>query len=208
MLTIGTTPPAVTTPRVSFSTLAKIMGAATPIAQARLLRGHKYPTDGPKRSYQGVRNQMVGYAVDGRPIDPNANLRPHERDAVIAMSQHPVRIPKGMTCTRPSTRAPYWRFCGVDISVFPDVDMTGQIGIGGLKGYFAQDPLGHGVGTCMAALLCHYKGTVLGQTQVQSRYCLVYEARTGDVHSASNSTRVLRTAEAACNLIVALWPGL
>jgi hypothetical protein len=196
------------TPTVSFGTLAKIMGPTTPAGQAALLRGHKYPTDGPKRSYQNARNQLIEHLVAQRPFDPTASLRPHEREAVLALLQNGVPIPTQVRCSRPSTSAPHWTFCGVNISVFPDVELTGPNGHGALKVYFGKDPLARGVGASMAALLHHYKSQVLGQQNVTARHCLVYEARTGSVRACGNSTRLLSNAQAACQLITVLWPTL
>lgn len=198
----------ITTPTVSFSTLAKIMGPGTPVTQATLVRGHKYPTDGPKRGYQNARNQFIEHAVSGVAFHPHAGLRKHEQEAVLAMDQLGVPIPHGVTCARPATRGPHWNFSGVNISVFPDVDMTGANGLGAFKVHFGKDALARGVGSAMAALIHHYKTNVLGQQNVLPRHCLVYEARTGALHSCGSPTRLLSNVQAACHLIAALWPTL
>ncbi len=105
-------------------------------------------------------------------------------------------------------RASSWTFAGVEISVFPDVDITSASGLGALQAHLGKDALARGVGSTMAALLHHYKSSVLGQQNVLPRHCLVYEARTGALHTCGSTTRLLANAQAACQLIVALWPTL
>jgi hypothetical protein len=198
----------VTVPTVTFGTLAKLMGPSTPVAQASLLRGHKYPTDGPKRSYQNARNQLIDHLVSQEPFMPHASLRPHEREVIAAMHVLGVPVPTGVTCARPTTLAPSWNFGGVNVSVFPEVELSSAAGLGALKVHFGKDALARGVGSSMAALLHHYKTQVLGQTDVLPRHCLVYEARTGALHTCGSPARLITNVQAACQLIVALWPSL
>jgi len=198
----------ITTPTVTFSTLAKLMGPSTPVGQASLLRGHKYPTDGPRRSYQNAQQQLVDHLTLQQPFNPHAGLRPHEREVVLALSQLGVPVPNGAACTKPSKRIPHWGFAGVDISAFPDVDLTSPSGLGAMKVHFGKDALPRGVGPAMAALLHHYKSHVLQQANVLPRHCLIYEARTGALHTCGSPTRLLINVQAACQLIVALWPIL
>lgn len=198
----------VSVPTVTFSTLAKLMGPSTPVAQASLLRGHKYPTDGPKRSYQNARNQLIDHLVAQQPFSPYPSLRSHEREAIAAMQQLGIPVPTGVTSTRPPGGASSWAFSGVEVSVFADVDLASTAGLGALKVHFGKDALARGVGSTMAALLHHYKTQVLGQQNVLPRHCLVYEARTGALHTCGSPARLIANVQAACQLIVALWPML
>lgn len=195
-------------PQVSFSTLAKMMGAMTPVAAASTLRGHKYPTLGPKLSYRNARQQLIDYAVAQKPFSPHSGLRQHELDAVQALQQFGVQLPAGCTFSRPPTHAPHWLFNGVEISVFPDVNSVGPNGLGAFKAYFGKEKLARGVGATMAALLHHYKTQVLGLQNVYPQHCLVYEVRQGARFQCGNSTRLLSNAQAACQMIAALWPTL
>jgi hypothetical protein len=199
---------AIAHPTVSFSTLAKLMAPSTPVKQASLLRDHKYPAPGPKFSYLNARAQLIAHTVHGTPFNPSRRLRPHELDAIRVMMQTPVPIPSGMTCTVPPAKAPRWPFHSVDISVFPDVELSGPAGLGGLKVHFPKEELARGVGATMAALLFHYKTQVLGQKNVSPRHCLIYEARTGSLHTCTNPAKLLPNAKVACQLIAALWPTL
>ena len=207
-MTTTVTTRVVSSPTVSFSTLAKLMGPSTPVAQASLVRGHKYPTDGPKRSYQNARNQLIDHLVAQQPFVVHASLRNHERDAIVAMQQLGVPVPSGVTCSRPASGPSAWVFSGVNVSVFPDVEMSSVSGLGGLKVHFNKDTLARGVGSSMAALLHHYKTQVLGQQNVLPRHCLVYEARTGALHTCGSPARLIANVQAACQLVVALWPML
>jgi len=199
--------PKTATPTVSFSTLAKLMGPCTPVKQASLIRAHKYPTDGPKRSYQNARSQVIDHLVNQAPLNPGA-LREHERDAVQAFIASGYALPPGVAASRPTTRSPHWNFSGVDISVFPDVDLSSAAGLGALKVHFNKEALPRGVGPSMAALLHAYKTSVLGQT-VSPRHCIIYEARTGALHACGGATsRLLSNVTAACQLITSLWPSL
>lgn len=201
------TPTSIASPTVSFSTLAKLMGPCTPVKQASLLRGHKYPTDGPKRSYQNARSQLIAHLVDSRPLYPDA-LREHEREALQSLVQLGISLPVGMRASRPMTRPLHWGFHGVDISVFPDVDLESATSSGALKVHFNKEALPRGVGSTMSALLHYYKTNILGLSNVSPRHCLVYEARTGALHTCGNTSRLLSGAQAACQLVVALWPSL
>jgi hypothetical protein len=199
---------AIAHPTVSFSTLAKLMSPSTPVKQASLLRDHKYPAPGPKFSYRNAREQLIAHAVHGTPFSPLLKLRPHELDAIRVMMKTAVPVPGGMTCFVPPANAPRWTFHGVDISVFPDVDLSGPTGLGALKAYFPKERLARGVGPTMAALLFHYKTQVLGQKNVSPRHCVIYEVRTGSLHACTNPTKLLPNAKVACQLIAALWPTL
>lgn len=198
-----------TGPRVSFSTLARLMGPSTPVRLTSLLRAHKYPTDGPRRSYQNAQKQVVSYAVNGNSFAPNAsNLRDYERDVVLLLAQNGLPLPAGAKATRPSPKAPYWQFSGVRISFFPDVNLVRNLSAGALKVYFGKEPLPRGAGSSMAGLLAHYCRNVVGDGSTNVELCLVYEARTGKLYSPSRSSRLLASVEAACQVIVALWPSI
>ena len=92
--------------------------------------------------------------------------------------------------------------------MIPDVDISSALGAGALKGYFAQDALAPDVGPSMAALVHYYRAHVLGHANVLPRLCLLYEARTGRLHSAGRRTSLLTKVEVACQLTAALWPTL
>lgn len=198
----------VRTPTVSFSTLARLMGPATPRVQASLLRNHKFPTDGPKRSYQKAREQLIAHLTRGTPFEPRAQLREHEREVVRMLQRTGVRLPRGVACARPSSAPRHWNFEGVNISVFPDVDVFASDVQGALKAYFGKEKLERGVGAAMSGLLLHYKANILEQAGVSGRHCLVYEVRTDTIHRATNGRQLLSTVRAACKLITALWPTL
>lgn len=183
------------------------MGPCTPTKFATLLKGHKYPTDGPKRSYQNARAQVIEHLVSQTPLAPNA-LRDHEREALTAFAATGYQLPAGVTATRPNTRQPHWSFHGVDISVFPDVELQSVGGTGALKVHFNKDPLPRGVGAAMAALIHHHQVTILGHNQTLPRHCIVYEARSGALYSCGSTTRLLTSVQAACNLTLAMWPTL
>ena len=195
-------------PRVSFSTLAKLMGPSTPVKVAGLLREHKYPSHGPKLSYRTARQQLIDLAVSQVPLNPLAPTRKHEREAINAMLQYGVPLPNGFTCSVPRAHAPHWSFHGVEIAVFPELDLTSASGSGAFKAYFAKDKLARGVGSTMATLIHYYKTRILGQPNVRPQQCILWEVRSGAQFSAGNSSKLLANAEMACQLIAALWPTL
>jgi len=198
-------------PTVTFSTLAKLMGSTTSSNLLTLLRGHKYPEDGPKRSYQNAQRQVIDHFVYGTPINPTGSaLRAHETEALTAFTNNGLCLPASCTARRPSTGSPKWQFHGVEISVFPDVlvQSSGSVILGGIKVNFNKDSLARGVGPSMAALLHHYLANVLSMPLIASRSCFIYEARSGAVHSCGSPTRLLASAQATCNIIAAVWPTL
>jgi hypothetical protein len=197
-----------TTPTISFGTLAKLMGPTTPAGQVSLLRGHKYPTDGPKRGYQNARAQLIDHLVEKKAYNPHSKLRPYEREAIDLLRAEEIPVPADLAYTRPSTANPHWAFEGVNVSVFPDVDIANREGRGAMKAHFAKDSLARGVGASMAALLWFYKTEILREQAVASRNCLVYEVRNGHLHVCGSPNRLLANASAACRVIVALWPTL
>jgi hypothetical protein len=198
----------VSQPTVSFSTLARLLGPSTPVKQSSLLRGHKYPSDGPKRSYQNAQKQLVDYLVNGSPINTAAmNLRGHERDALAQLNPAGV-LPNGVTASRPNAHAPAWQLHNVTISMYPDVELAGPSGVGALKAYFGKDPLARGVGASMAALLHFYKSHQLALPNVSPTYCMVLEVRTGALYTSSNPSTLMKNVATACQLISALWPTL
>lgn len=197
-----------TSPVVSFSTLAKLMGPVTPVKWGALLRDHKYPSDGPKRSYQNAQLQMIAHAVSQTPFNPHSKLRSWEMEVIQAMMSLGVPVPVGATSSRPSTRAPHWSFHGVDVSVFPDLELDGPSGRGAFKAYFGKEKLARGVGSTMAALLHHYLTSVLGQQNVNPQHCIVYEVRQGARFQCGTGGKLLSNAQSACQLIAALWPTL
>jgi hypothetical protein len=199
------------TPTVTFSTLAKLMGSNTSTSIVNLLRGHKYPTDGPRRSYQNARRQVVEHLVSGSQIS-TSGLRSHEIEAVTGFVANDLSLPTNSRATRPSTQNPRWQFGGVEISVLPDVLLnnpthSGAV-CGGIKIHFNKEPLARGVGPSMAALLHYYLAHVLEVSTVTPGMCYVYEARSGAVHSCGSPTRLLSSAQNTCTLIAALWPTL
>jgi hypothetical protein len=184
-------------PRVSFSTLARLMGPITPAKQMSLLRDHKYPTDGPKRSYQNAREQLVRHLVSGAALAPNAvGLRPYETNVLELAVAQGVAAPAGCRCRRPSPSRPSWQFHGVEISMFPDVLLTGPRGTGAMKFHLSQETLPKGVGAAMAALLHHYQAGVMNDASAIPMYSIVLEPRQGVTYSASgNQTRLLQNVD-------------
>ncbi len=194
-------------PTISFSTLAKAMGPIRPTALAKLLHGHKYPTSGPRRAYQTARKQAVNLLVDNAPLDPEAPLRPYERDAVRALSRLPIQLPDWLRAARPSTRPEIWTLNGVRISMHPDVDLRGRVESGAVKFSFTKAPLAPQVGSAMASLLWYWRSRVLGVKTTQPAHCIVYEPRLPWKHlPAKNTASTLASAELACKMIAAIWP--
>src|SRR5687767_10925040 len=96
------------TPKVSFSTLARASGPISPKELARLLHGHKHAAAGPRRSYQCALKQVVDSLADHVPLDPNAPLRKHEREAVQAYARMPLRVSDWVRRQRPVRRMEPW----------------------------------------------------------------------------------------------------
>lgn len=200
----------VTVPTISFSTLAKAMGPMPLTTLATRLRGHKYPSDGPKRSYQNALRQAVAMFVDGTPLDPMASdLRSHEREAVSALASMAVNVPKGFTASRPNTRIGTWSLGGVEVSMTPDAELASPNGVGAAKFSFTKEALPRGVGTTMAAILWFYRSQVLKLNNAIPSACLVYEPRAGAVYRpGANPTNQANQAIATCTMIATLWPTL
>jgi hypothetical protein len=75
----------------------------------QLLTGHKYPKEGPKRSYQNATKQAVDLLVDGTPLDPGrANLRDHEAEAVASLGSIAIVLPPAVRAARSATNLPRW----------------------------------------------------------------------------------------------------
>ncbi|MEM7157079.1 MAG: hypothetical protein AAF799_29775 [Myxococcota bacterium] len=200
-----------TTPRLTFSSLAKLMAPHTPMAQQTILTGHKYPRSGPMLGYVNALHHLVGLLKNGKP--GGRALRPHEQAVVNAFKAQPFKLPKGVKVLkqRPNAKQKYWHYHGVDISVFPDVLLDGPKGKGALKLYPNQEPLARGVGKTMATLLHHYMTSVNPAGQAHPSYCLVYEIRKGKFHRAGtgNATaNALKRAQVACGMAAAVWPTL
>src|SRR5689334_5286858 len=106
-------------PTVTFATLARAMGPIAPAALARLLRGHKYRSSGPRRSYQVARRQAIDLFTDGIALDPNVPLRAYERDAICAMNRWRMQPPEWTRAVRPRPQKLAWELGGVAISMFP-----------------------------------------------------------------------------------------
>jgi hypothetical protein len=199
----------VTTPTVSFSTLAKVMGGLSAKQLTRTLGGHKYPTGGPARSYQLARRQAIDWFVESRPFDPDAELRSHERDAVHAMKRSRLAPIARVRAVRPSTRREPWRLNGVRVSMHPDVNFESYLEFGAAKFSFTKTPLARGVGSAMAALLWYYKSEIEGVRGVSLQHCVVYEPRLPWIHRPGrNPAGQVAEAELACTIIAALWPAL
>jgi hypothetical protein len=186
------------------------MGALPLATLATKLRGHKYPTDGPKRSYQNAQRQAVAMFVDGTALDSTAaSLRPHERDAVAALASMAINVPRGYQASRPSTYAPTWNLGGVEISMFPDAELTAANGTGAVKFSFTKDSLARGVGSTMAALLWFHRSQILQLPNVTATACVVYEPRAGAVYRpGTNPQGQVNLAQATCSMIATLWPTL
>jgi hypothetical protein len=196
-------------PRITLSTLARAMGPISPAALARLLRGHKLRSEGPRRSYQLACRQAVELFTDGTPLNSDAPLRTHERDAVRAMQRMRLRIPAWLRAVRPTTRLPPLEIGGVSISIRPDVELEGLRESGAAKFAFTKAPLPRGVGSTMAALLWHHRRNVLGIASTRPGRCMVYEPRLPWLHLPGRTPEVqMRSAELACDVIRALWPKL
>lgn len=200
-------PTQITHPTVTFSTLAKAMGPIRPTALARLLHGHKYPTQGPRRAYQVARKQAVDLLVDKSPLDPEAPLRAYERDAVRALSRVRLYVPEWLRATRPSTRPEIWPLHGVRISMHPDVDLSGNVESGAVKFSFTKAPLAPHVGSAMASLLWYWRSRIVGVKTTLPAHCIVYEPRLPWKHlPQKNVASTIKSAELACKMIAAIWP--
>ncbi len=199
----------VTTPTVSFSTLAKIMGQISPVALASKLRDHKFPSEGMKRSYQNALKHAVDHLTTGIQLDPQSpGLRSHEQEAIAALATMGLSLPSGAQALRPR-RGPQWALAGVNISMYPDAHLTGPNGDGAIKFSFGKERLGRGVGTAMAALVWHYRTQILGHRNVQPSLCIVCEPRVGATYRpGTNPAAQVRNATVACQVIAAVWATL
>lgn len=200
----------VNTPTVSFSTLAKVMGPLSLLALATRLRGHKYPSDGPRRSYQNALYQAVECLVNGAPLDPSAaNLRLHEREGVAALAAMGLGVPRGYNASRASSRVGTWNLNGVHVSMVPDVELTSPNGRGAAKFSFTKDRLSRGVGSTMAALLWYHRSQVLGLANITPSACIVYEPRAcASYRPGANPQGQVQQAQLACQVITTLWASL
>lgn len=196
-------------PRITLSTLARAMGPITSDRLGRLLRGHKYRRPGPIRSYQNARRQGILHLTARAPLDPDAPLRSHEREAVHALARMRLPLPEEVRATRPATHAPAWEVEGVTISMEPDVELEDERSAGALKLVLTKELLPDGVGSRMAALLWHHRRNVLGIARTERRHCIVFEPRRPWLHlpDARPSAQV-RPVELACRIIGAVWPLL
>jgi hypothetical protein len=196
-------------PTVTLSTLARAMGPIAPASLARLLRGHKYRSSGPRRSYQCARRQAIARFTDGESFDPTAPLRSHEREAVLAMQRMRLRAPEWTRAIEPRSKLPAWELGGVRVSMQPDVELDGLRETGAAKFCFTKAPLARGIGSVMAALLFHHRRHLLGIVTTEPRRCVVYEPRLQRIHLPGRSPeRQVKDAELACRVIGALWPTL
>src|SRR5688572_2366061 len=112
-------------PIVSFSSLAKAMNGMSPLGLAALLAGHKHRSMGPRRSYQDARRQAMDFFVDGVPLDPDAPLRSHEREAVRALQASKPRLPRWIRAHRPILPR-VMIVHGVRVSMHADVELLGR----------------------------------------------------------------------------------
>jgi hypothetical protein len=206
---IRETPRIVRSPSVSLATLARVTGAMSPRSLKSLLRGHKYQTGGPARSYQNARRQAIDFLVDSVPFDADAELRPHEREAVRAMKRAKPTLPTWARALRAETRAPSWVMGGVRISMHPDVVIDAREGCGAAKLSLTKERLAPGVGQMMASLLYYWRAEVLRLPAVRRDYCVVFEPRLPWLHRpAKNLEKSFEDAELACRVIASLWPHL
>lgn len=176
-------------PMVSLSVLAKAMGAMSPSGLARLLKPFKSraSSEGPRRSYQLARKQAIDCLVDGKPLDPDAPLRSHEREAVRALSRVWLDVPSHVRARRAPSGVARWVVNGVVVSMTPDVELVGRVSSGAAKFTFTKEPLSRGVGSDMAALMWHWQANVLELVSVDPSCCIIYEpSRSGSTQRSSS----------------------
>ncbi|WP_437720966.1 hypothetical protein [Sorangium sp. So ce861] len=207
-------PPPRLTPRVTFSSLAEVLSAPFPKAQ-QILKAQKYPKAGPTFSYKRAAEIAADHLVNGTVVNPTAHrLRPHEMDALAAFVAAGSVLPPNTSASPPPKLRPKWFMQNVEISAYPEITITGQIGANGtgsgaLKFYMRKEPLGGNTGPAMAALLYYYQSQVLGLQNAHPAYCVVYDVRVGVPYVATGSyTRLINQVQAACSMIHVIWPTL
>jgi hypothetical protein len=202
--------PPLTQPRLTFSTLAKLIGTITVAKQFSLLKGHKYPKPGPKRGYQNAVKQIVDHLVQQSPLTLAVRtLRANEQEILQMLSQNQNLLPRNLQCTRPNPHATPWQIHGVIVSMYPDIELANGHTTGALKLYLAKDPLAHGVGKTMATLLYHYRTQFLNLGNVDPKLCQIVEPRQNVTHYASTKTQQqLVRLQQVCQMVSLLWPGL
>jgi hypothetical protein len=193
-------------PRVTLSTLARAMGPTRPAQLARLLQGHKYAESGPRRSYQCAVKQITDSLVDGVPVNPDAPLRKHERDAIKSYLRAPLPLPKLARAVRPKRRS-HWLLHGVNVSMHPDIELDGFVYSGAVKLTLTKEPLARGVASLMASLMWFWRVRVEKEILTARSHCIVYEPRLPWLHlPGKNPVKDVAKVEIACRLITALWP--
>lgn len=196
-------------PRLTFSALSKLLAPHTPQGMMSILRDSKYPRTGPMLSYTNAEKHVVSLLTGSG--SQNSILRPHEQDAVSIFIGNSFHLPTGVVAKRNNSHAAQWPFAGVEISVFPEVALSGPNGTGALKLYFGQKPLAKGVGKTMAGLIAHFRSAVLQDAATVPGYCLVYEVRTNKLHRAGARTvppGSLAKMTSVCLMTRMLWPAV
>ena len=201
-------------PRLTFSALCEFLDA-TPTRQLSILRTHKYPSDGPMRSYAAALAQVKGYLVQGTPLNPEAtNLAEYEREILQHLVSVEWRLPAGATAVYPNTQQATMSLGGVEISVVPDMYLEmvshGTRRTGAIKFFVAKSrELRAEPGKWMASLLYRYMLDQLHDPSVDPDLCCIYDIRQDEHHWATKShKRLFQHIENACLLINAVWPRL
>ncbi|UJR86674.1 hypothetical protein [Sandaracinus amylolyticus] len=191
-------------PRITFSALAKLLVPHTLDAHESIVKTCKYPPTAKVINYKDGIQWLIGIVVgDGK---TGGTLEAHEREVVDIVKADPIRLPKGVTAARVPQSSAKWYLEDVEISMVPDLILSGPKGVGVLKFHVNKEPLPRGVGPTMAALLYHYESVERQTPNVVPEYCLVYDVRSKKFHKPSGTTSSLvDRARAACRFVAYAW---
>jgi hypothetical protein len=198
-----------TDPRLTFSALANILAPHGAPAMMNIIADSKYPKVAQVISYADGCRAMAAFLAGAPPIA--ASLEPHEIELFKLLKATPPKLPKGVSLSLPgpANAHPKWSLSGVELSIVPDLLVSGPNGTGALKFHCAQAVLGRGVPKAMAELLHHYLHAELKKSSTVPEYCIVYSIRHNKLQSAAPvKAKLAAQATAACKLVAAVWPAI
>lgn len=202
-------------PRVTFSALVDVLTQPSH-RLVGLLKKQKYPNPGPVFGYKKAREQLSNWAVNGTP--PNLQdpaLRDHEVDALTAAIQvfgtGQALLPDGATSASKPGLEQQWSVNGVDISVFPDLVVSGDVrgtpATGAVKFFLRKDPTT--VGPTLAALIYYHRRHIIQDPDIDPSLCAVVDVQAGEIYAATGSyRRLVSQIESSCTLIAAVWASV
>lgn len=198
------------TPRITFSALCEFL-SATPTRQLGILRQQKAPKPSVVKSYSGAIRQIQNFAIDKRPLNPDASdLEQHEQEVIEELLNNDWSVPAAKASRPGKTNA--MKVKGVEISVFPDLLLSESTGkkskTGALKFYCPKSrELDAEVGRWMASFLFHYSHKILADGDADPNLCMIYDIRADEYYEAGKSyKRLFQNVESACVIIASLWP--